>query len=354
MINHIFAFGDSHVRIFDSDPDINALYCGPATCSSLSRRDSHTNAGNNISDALEDLNLSDSLLLFNFGEIDTRIHFLRRSVRSRDSLSKVILHGVRNYVDFVKSVAGTNKVGLILPFGSGLSTSNKFPSYYREEIRNYIILLFNFFLKNECCRMGWTFSDITHITINNSLLTNKSYLSEDGIHLKGYPDISPDIRGLVKEQLSQSSPAKNLINFKSARLTDLFHIYSEISKKSFIIPINSPIDLQRDIQYTYEDLPDRSIRIHCNWGVVCGLNSIKFNYISAKLFKRAIFKLHGSQVAKISRMDHLLDMDKRDILADCITIEMYKFEHCAQIVVDLIQPRIEPCFIDKLKYLQKF
>lgn len=204
----IHCIGDSHVSFFSGEDKVQPLWpekstdkiplfktyrIGAVLAYSLSKYNTKLK-GREIVSVLLDRGIPEeqrsiapkSNVLFCFGEIDCRAHFMKQSEMQGRPVDEIVEDCVEGYVDFIK---GYHQLGYnILIWGpipsavDGVKNNEEFPFYGTNEERNRITKKFNESLKIKLSSINVPLVSIFESLVNEKGLTNPIYY-RDSIHL---------------------------------------------------------------------------------------------------------------------------------------------------------------------------
>ena len=153
------------------------------------------------------LTLNNTIILFNFGEVDCRYHIGRQIKEKNRSLNEVIDQLILNYVNFIKKIQNQTKsliiISSIIP-PSNMTFNPKAPYYGSIQERAMITDLLNLKLKNACVQNNILFIDpYVSFRDENSFLIEK--FSDKIVH------VDPNLNYITKNILLDVLAAKQLI-----------------------------------------------------------------------------------------------------------------------------------------------
>lgn len=125
------------------------------------------------------------IVLCSFGEIDLRVHVLRRAKERQIEYERIIDDILLSYMEFLLMLAKQNTVWVWGPIPSqvdGSKINPNYPYYGTETERNKATEYFNNKLQELCDKYGFTYLSIFKYLIMDNYKTKADYIA-DGCHL---------------------------------------------------------------------------------------------------------------------------------------------------------------------------
>ena len=142
---HRYVFGVSHARLHIDSPNTTVIECGAGTMFSIGNPKSRTKHFQKINSTIETINPRNSILIFEFGEIDIRNSIFKVSKKTSKSIYEVASVSVQKYIDFVKIIRdrGFNVV-IIGPHCGGGDNVSRVSPVERNDLCAYVNDSLNF------------------------------------------------------------------------------------------------------------------------------------------------------------------------------------------------------------------
>lgn len=195
--------GDSHVWSYQFRHPFVVHHLGAATAYNLSNPQSSTQSLRKLQAVLPKINRRRSIIIFEFGEIDCRLHiynFYRQNHR-RKSLEQIIVKTISRYLQAVQVTKDQGfRVAILSPTPAGVEEN-----IYKKEFfgnfkqRSSITSNFQRLLKNEAQKRGLMYLDLySHVSSKDGGIKKKFRLDE--VHLN--PLVVPITTQLLKEEIA--------------------------------------------------------------------------------------------------------------------------------------------------------
>lgn len=182
----IHVIGDSHAISFKEDNVFTWYHLGPATAHNLKNKNSKTKSNRKLFRIINNLVSKKDVVLFNFGEIDCRIHIYNQYMKNKKkkNISKLLDETISNYGEVLEEVKRKNVNFFVLSIAPASSQKNFFdyPFYGSKEIRSKIKKEFNQKLKKFCKLKGHKFIDVSSEVSDKKGFILEEY-RRDEIHL---------------------------------------------------------------------------------------------------------------------------------------------------------------------------
>lgn len=180
----IISLGDSHSHFLSGLNKIQSGWIGAALAYNINQDKSTNDTKNKILYVLSYADPNKTSLILNFGEIDIRVHVLKRVAIENISLEESVLRVVKKYIEMIDYIVGLGyKVLVNGPHATGTAYNPDFPFNGTMEERNTATLIFNSYMENYCDTKCIPFMSLSDIVIDSvTLKTNEEYIT-DGCHL---------------------------------------------------------------------------------------------------------------------------------------------------------------------------
>lgn len=200
-ITPTIVFGISHAQIYEHIPGARVYKYPGATMYSIGNKDSRT--GHNLKikeiiDATKDIRS----IVFEFGEVDLRMHTMKISRRTGKSPYDVIDIAIKNYFQFIDEFKD-NPAQIIVsgPHAGGANIASSDSDIERNELCWYM----NSRLYDECRSRGTPFITLFDLAVDSSTLRSRSGLFSDPLHLQCPPNpIGQNIQDILRLRLHSS------------------------------------------------------------------------------------------------------------------------------------------------------
>lgn len=195
--------GDSHVWSYQFRHPFVIHHLGAATAYNLSNPQSSTRSYQKLQEILLKINRRRSIIIFEFGEIDCRLHiynFYRQNHR-RKSLKQIIVKTISRYLQVVQETVNQGfQVAILSPTPAGVEENiykKEFFANFKQ--RSSITSNFQRLLKNEAQKRGLMYLDLySHVSSKDGGIKNKFRLDE--VHLN--PSVVPITTQLLKAEIA--------------------------------------------------------------------------------------------------------------------------------------------------------
>lgn len=276
----LFVFGDSHSVIWgrrlisressreSKFPLVKIHHLGPALAYNLMGTDGDVGKwGKEIISLLNNTDLPCSSLMLSFGEIDIRLHVIKRAIASGKSIDETVSIIVQRYIEFIDILR--SKVSVPMFVWGPLASAKDFTPYDpifscigSEVERNSATKSFNNMLKVSCKKLDrvYFFSlsekyiDLTLSTKDNliddcqhmglgaleeAIAVFNSIIKDNGLNLPDYFDLSPSLRQGGAHMKNISGNAR-IIHMSSNYETELpKSIMRDVSNKGYVFHTNN-------------------------------------------------------------------------------------------------------------------
>ena len=191
---HRYVFGVSHSRIHFASPNTTVIECGAGTMYSIGSPESRTRHFQHINSALETINPENSVLIFEFGEVDIRNHVFKIAKRQNCSIRSVADLSVSRYIEFISSLKKRGyKIVIGGPHCGGGDSPSRTTAVERNDLCGYV----NNILMRECSSRQLFFYTLFDVVVDQDLLTEIPGLYSDGFHL----NLPPSKTGIALNSL---------------------------------------------------------------------------------------------------------------------------------------------------------
>lgn len=182
----IHLVGDSHVWTYDLIHPFITHHLGAATAFNLGSQSSQTGSFHKLQTVLNKIDKRDSVIVFEFGEIDCRLHIynqFRKSNRTK-SIKQIIDKTISNYLKVVEEVAHRGyKVAILSPTPTGVEENLYQKEFFANfKIRDRITRRFHQSLKEEAEKQGLIYLDLYSLVTAKKGGIMKKY-RQDEVHL---------------------------------------------------------------------------------------------------------------------------------------------------------------------------
>lgn len=187
---NIISLGDSHSRFYEGIDMIEWKWIGPALAYNINEDISTNNTKAQILGILEQTDPSKTAIILSFGEIDLRVHVIKRTEIENISLEESSIRVAKKYIEMIEYIVGRGyKVFINGPHAAGTAYNPEYPYYGSMENRNTAILIFNSYLEKYCDSKQIPFISLFDIVVDhNTNKTNNEYIL-DGCHLNIVPEL---------------------------------------------------------------------------------------------------------------------------------------------------------------------
>jgi tetratricopeptide (TPR) repeat protein len=177
---HRYVFGVSHSKLHLASPNTTVIYCGAGTMFSIGDPKSRTKHFQTINSALETINPQNSVLIFEFGEIDIRNHIFRIAKKKSQSIKSIADASISRYIEFLKT---TKSKGYHVMVSGPHCGGGECHSIVSAVERNDLCAYINDSLNLECRANGFYFFTLFDKVVNQTTLKEITGLYRDPIHL---------------------------------------------------------------------------------------------------------------------------------------------------------------------------
>ena len=177
---HRYVFGVSHARLHFVSPNTTVIECGAGTMFSIGDPNSKTKHFQKIVSECENINPNNSVLIFEFGEVDIRNHIFKIAKRKSQSIIKTADLSISRYIDFIVSL---KKKGYHVMVSGPHCGGGEHPSTTSAVERNDLCAYVNDALSLECRANGIYFFTLFDIVVNQKTLEEIQGLYYDHLHL---------------------------------------------------------------------------------------------------------------------------------------------------------------------------
>lgn len=186
----IISLGDSHSYFYKNIDRIQVKWIGPALAYNINKDNSSNNTKLKIFEILDQTDSSKTAIILSFGEIDLRVHVVKRAEIENISLEESSTRVAKKYIEMIEYM--TEKGYSLLINGihaSGSGNDSDFPTYGSIEDRNIATLAFNSYLEKYCDSKQIAFISLSDIAINMDTYKTNLDLIQDGCHLNIVPEL---------------------------------------------------------------------------------------------------------------------------------------------------------------------
>lgn len=178
---HRYVFGVSHSELHHTSPNTSVIHCGAGTMFSIGNPHSRTQHFQKISKELERIDPKNSILIFEFGEIDIRKHIFKIAKKKSQSMYHAADTAILNYIEFLKSIKNRGFHILVSGphCGGGQLASSTISSEERNDLCGYV----NDSLSIECRLNSFYFFTLFDKAVNQRSLNEIYELYYDHNHL---------------------------------------------------------------------------------------------------------------------------------------------------------------------------
>jgi len=177
---HRYVFGVSHSRLHYASSNATVILCGAGTMFSIGDPNSRTNHFHTINSALETINPQNSVLIFEFGEVDIRNHIFKIAKRKSQSIKSIADTSISRYIEFIKSLKSK---GYHIMVSGPHCGGGENPSITSAVERNDLCAYINDALNLECRAHNFYFFTLFDKVVNQKTLKEITGLYYDHFHL---------------------------------------------------------------------------------------------------------------------------------------------------------------------------
>lgn len=187
---NIISLGDSHALFYKNLNKIQAEWIGPALAYNINQDKSTNNTKNKIFNILNNADPDKTAFILTFGEIDIRVHVVKRVTIENISLEESVIRVAEKYIEMIEYIVGQGYKVLINGIHTTASIYNpQVPCNGSTEERNTATLIFNSYLEKYCDSKYIPFMSLSDLVIDSETLkTNEEYI-KDGCHLNLDPEL---------------------------------------------------------------------------------------------------------------------------------------------------------------------
>ncbi|KZR70149.1 lipoprotein NlpI [Prochlorococcus marinus str. MIT 1313] len=199
----ILVFGVSHARIFDGIPGLTVVLVGAGTMFSIDNPNSRTGHNGKINSTLRNRDPSETIVVFDFGEIDLRMH-INRIIKNQNKSMQEVCNGVlKLYLNFIDQIRGRGFDVIISgPHCGGGDAFIEYSITASITERNNACAYINDKLASECMARSVPFLTLFDLAVDQSTLLENTSLFRDFHHLHTPPNIiGIYIQSLLKARL---------------------------------------------------------------------------------------------------------------------------------------------------------
>ncbi len=215
----ILVLGVSHSMLFDGIPGVNVFTLGAGTMYSIGNPNSRTGHYRRIKSILIDRDPSETILVFNFGEVDLRMHINRIIKKENKSLQAICDDVLKRYLEFIDQIKERGFDVIISgPHCGGGDAFTAFSITASITERNNACAYMNDKLASECMIRSIPFITLFDLAVDQTTLIENTSLFEDYSHLLRPPNIiGKSIQSLLKERLERAIVELECKSCKSIR-----------------------------------------------------------------------------------------------------------------------------------------
>ncbi len=148
---NIISLGDSHSYFYKNIDKIEIKWIGPALAYNINKDVSSNNTKSKILDILDQNDPSKTAIILSLGEIDLRVHVIKRVEIENISIEESSIRVAGKYIEMIEYIIRRGyKVLINGPHASGSVYDPVFPTYGSMENRNIATLAFNLILAGFC------------------------------------------------------------------------------------------------------------------------------------------------------------------------------------------------------------
>ena len=191
-VTKIISLGDSHSNFYENLNNIEVRCIGPALAYNINKYDSKNGTKTQIVSILNETDSSNTAFILTFGEIDVRVHIVKRTQVENISLEESSIRVAKKYIEMIQYMVEKGyKVIINGLHGTGVSLAENtmFPYNGSIQDRNFATVTFNSYLEDFCNENKIPFMSLSDMVINKD--TNKTRFKhmDDGCHLNSTPEI---------------------------------------------------------------------------------------------------------------------------------------------------------------------
>ena len=178
--HHRYVFGVSHAELHRTSPNTTVITCGAGTMFSIGNPKSRTKHFQLINSSLERIHPKNSVLIFEFGEIDIRNHIFKISKKKSQCIYSVADSSISKYIELLKSIKNNGfNIMISGPHCGGGASPSRTSAIENNDLCAYI----NDALMLECRINGFYFFTLFDKVVNQKTLQEIPGLYKDHIHL---------------------------------------------------------------------------------------------------------------------------------------------------------------------------
>ena len=178
------------------------IHCGAGTMFSIGDPESRTNHFQTINSALKTINPQNSLLIFEFGEVDIRNHIFKIAKRKSQSIQSIADASISRYIDFIKSLKSK---GYHIMVSAPHCGGGEHPSITSAVERNDLCAYINDALNLECLAHNFHFFTLFDKVVNQKTLKEITGLYYDHHHLRLPPSkIGNALNALLNQRIDRA------------------------------------------------------------------------------------------------------------------------------------------------------
>jgi hypothetical protein len=185
-IPEIHLIGDSHVLAYNYSHPFITHHLGAATAYNLSNPQSTTGSFQKLQKVLEKINSHQSVIIFELGEIDCRLHIYKcyRQNQRRQTIKKIITTTITRYLEVVQATASQGfRVAVLSPVPTGVEDNVYHQEFFADfPIRDQITFAFHSLLQKEVEKRGLIYLNLYPLVSAQSGGIKKAFRS-DNVHL---------------------------------------------------------------------------------------------------------------------------------------------------------------------------
>lgn len=210
-LNRLFCFihrtpelhlvGDSHIWSYEHHHPFIIHHLGAATAYNLASPLSTTSSYQKLQNFLQKINPRRSIIIFELGEIDCRLHIYNRYRQNsrQESLQQITASTISRYLQVVQATADQGfRVAVLSPTPTGTEGNIYHRDFFADfQTRNKISFIFQSLLKKETEKRSLRYLDLYPLVSAKNGGIKKSFRADD-VHLNA--KVVPLTLGLLKDQ----------------------------------------------------------------------------------------------------------------------------------------------------------
>ena len=199
---HKYVFGVSHSRLYIGSPNTTVIECGAGTMFSIGDSNSRTKHYQTITTAIETINPKNSILIFEFGEVDIRNHIFKISKRKSKSFIDIANTSISRYVNFLTILKSKGfNIMISGPHCGGGPNISRISSVERNDLCSYV----NDALRLECQAKGFYFFTLFDKVVDQKTLKEIPCLYSDNHHLSLPPSKTGNLlNSLLNQRINKA------------------------------------------------------------------------------------------------------------------------------------------------------